>query len=171
MLKFTPLLGFNLFGCFITLLALFLTQQEIVDASSFPGLGLNFAGGLILALGAVYGVFIEDNQELIPSIILNTVWCILSATTFLYKWRKPPSSIASSSTLPLGAERLNPANPACAHDHAVWKSVERDDGRWEWESSCDICGTQTWHMPVGFEKTTDENGNIIYVQKWHAKKT
>ena len=78
-LEFTWLLVVNLIGCFVLLAALFLGQTQIVEASSFLGLALNFFGGFILFVGACYGVFVMKNVELVPSIILNVVWTLLSA--------------------------------------------------------------------------------------------
>ena len=110
-LEFTWLLVVNLIGCFVLLAALFLGQTQIVEASSFLGLALNFFGGFILFVGACYGVFVMKNVELVPSIILNVVWTSLSAISFIHKWMhwgKPNSTRAS--TLPVTAVRMNPSN-------------------------------------------------------------
>ena len=63
-LEFTWLLVVNLIGCFVLLAALFLGQTQIVEASSFLGLALNFFGGFILFVGACYGVFVMKNVPL-----------------------------------------------------------------------------------------------------------
>ena len=174
-LEFTWLLVVNLIGCFVLLAALFLGQTQIVEASSFLGLALNFFGGFILFVGACYGVFVMKNVELVPSIILNVVWTLLSAISFIHKWMhwgKPNSTRAS--TLPVTAVRMNPSSDQhrtdCDHESAVWASIDRGNSEWEWETQCDICGTQVWHMPTGWSKEKDENGNVVFQQQWHAKK-
>ena len=181
-LEFTWLLVVNLIGCFVLLAALFLGQTQIVEASSFLGLALNFFGGFILFVGACYGVFVMKNVELVPSIILNVVWTLLSAISFIHKWMhwKKPKSVRASA-LPVTAVRQyvtgDPSSdqhrPDCDHDSAVWTSINRGtDGNsdWEWETQCDICGMQVWHMPTGWSKEKDENGNVVFQQQWHAKK-
>lgn len=171
-LEFSWLLVVNLIGCFITLGALFLGQTQIVEASSLLGVSLNFFGGFILFVGACYGVFVMKNVELVPSIILNGVWTLLSAVNLIYKWMQcGKRKSMRASTLPVTAERMNPSSdqnrPDCDHESAVWTSIDRGtDGNseWEWESQCDICGTQVWYMPTGWSKEKDENGNVLYTQ-------
>ena len=175
-MKVTWLLMFNMTGCFITLLALFLAQTKIWTAHSLRGLAINGLGGLILAVGALFGVVAANNLELLPWVILNSTWTLISMVNFVREWKKTRKKrsnqhqVPSSVNLPAFAYRSNPNQPVCEHiADATWKSVEREDGKWEWESDCHLCGIQTWHMKDGWSKAKDHNGNVIYVQQWHAK--
>lgn len=156
-MQVTGLVCFNLFGCFITLLALLLGQTEIIEASSVAGLGLNLFGGLILALGAVYGVVVEGNIDLIPFIILNATWAGLSLINLF-------------RTFPFSAFRPHPNGiAACEHEFATWKSIAREDDTQEWESNCELCGSQRWHMKEGWTRAKDKKGNVMHVSRWHLK--
>ena len=170
-MQVTALLCFNLFGCFVTLLALFLGQTEIIEASSVASLGLNIFGGLVLALGAVYGVVAEGNIDLIPFVILNATWTGVSLVNLLCKCNKrEPSPSPASSTLPFSAFRPHPnGTDACEHDSATWKSIAREDDTQEWESNCELCGRQIWHMKEGWTTAKDKIGNVTYVSRWHLK--
>lgn len=170
MMEVTWLLLFNMLGCFVTLLALILGQTKIVDAASLPGLALNGLGGLILALGATFGVTLEGNVELLPWVILNSTWTVISLVNLIRHISKRPKQLPSSATLPVSAFRSNPSNrPVCEHIDASWRSIARADGKWEWESSCHTCGIQTWHMKEGWRRIKDNEGNLMHVQQWHVK--
>ena len=152
------------------MLALVLTQIKIWKAHSLRVLAINGLGGFILAIGAMFGVIgPAKNVELLPWVILNTTWCTISIFNFIREWKK--KGLPSSATLPVSAVRVrNHLNqPVCEHDEASWQTIERDDGQWEWESNCLLCGIQTWHMKKGWSKTKDDEGNLIHVQQWHAK--
>ena len=176
-LEFTPLLAFNLFGCCLSLFALFLGQTKLVDTASLKGLALNGVSGFILAAGACYGVLSKQNLELLPWAVLNGIWSLISVVTFFYRWSKccqsaellPVTVVLSAETLPVAAVRMNPLKPLCEHEDATWKAKQRDDGKWEWESHCELCGIQKWHMREAWSKQSDEEGNLIRVQRWHAK--